>query len=335
MLGRDGEPSLKAGVPPDAFCDDGQFWGNPIYDWDKMKAQDYQWWQDRISYAFELFDIIRIDHFRAFDRYYAIPADAETAKEGEWIDGPKMDLFAHIEARAIVAEDLGVIDDGVRDLLKATGYPGMKVFEFAFDGNPENEYLPSKYSENCVAYTGTHDNDTLRSFIESMEPPERKDFEKALKLTREEFRGLEPMYTELKVTTAEIDSKVPIHEALDNMAERSENKFLIRFADYYKIASAIGTKDARENLLGQAYIQFEEERVLRALLKKEISEPKRDAMMMIVTIPVFMMFGVFVMDGYWEFISQEFLGKLMVAAVAFAMILLVWFLNAKIGGPLK
>lgn len=162
-----------------------------------------------------------------------------------------------------------------------------------------------------------------------------KDFEKAIKLTREEFRGLEPMYTELKVTTAEIDSKVPIHEALDNMAERSENKFLIRFADYYKIASAIGTKDARENLLGQAYIQFEEERVLRALLKKEISEPKRDALMMIVTIPIFMLFGIFVMDGYWEYITQEFLGKLLVAAVAFAMILLVWFLNAKIGGPLK
>jgi len=167
-------------VPPDAFCDDGQLWGNPVYNWKKLKSQNYQWWIDRIHYAFQLFDMIRIDHFRAFDRYYAIPADAETAKEGEWLDGPKAALFASIKDRAIIAEDLGVIDDGVRDLLKATGYPGMKVFEFAFDGNPENEYLPSQYDENCVAYTGTHDNNTLRSFMESMEKTERKAFEKTL-----------------------------------------------------------------------------------------------------------------------------------------------------------
>ena len=219
----EGNLSLLAGVPPDAFSEDGQFWGNPIYDWDKMKAQNYQWWQDRISYAFELFDIIRIDHFRAFDRYYAIPADAETAKEGEWVDGPKMDLFKHIEARAIVAEDLGVIDDGVRDLLKATGYPGMKVFEFAFDGNPENEYLPSKYNENCVAYTGTHDNDTLRSFIESMETSERKDFEKTLEeecLTAETPYVTETIEDECKSIIALLMSSkaniviIPMHDVL-------------------------------------------------------------------------------------------------------------------------
>lgn len=180
MMDGEGNLTLLAGVPPDAFCDDGQLWGNPVYNWKKLKSQNYQWWIDRIHYAFQLFDMIRIDHFRAFDRYYAIPADAETAKEGEWLDGPKAALFASIKDRAIIAEDLGVIDDGVRDLLKATGYPGMKVFEFAFDGNPENEYLPSQYDENCVAYTGTHDNDTLRSFMESMEKTERKAFEKTL-----------------------------------------------------------------------------------------------------------------------------------------------------------
>lgn len=180
MMDGEGNLALLAGVPPDAFSDDGQFWGNPIYDWDKMKENDYQWWKDRIQYAFSLFDIIRIDHFRAFDRFYAIPADAETAKEGEWMDGPKYALFKDMGNPAIVAEDLGVIDDGVRALLKQTGYPGMKVFEFAFDGNPENEYLPSKYNENSVAYTGTHDNDTLRSFIESMDKTERKDFETLL-----------------------------------------------------------------------------------------------------------------------------------------------------------
>lgn len=180
LLDEEGNVSLRAGVPPDAFSDDGQLWGNPVYDWEKMKKDGYSWWKQRIDYAFSLFDYLRIDHFRAFDRFYAIPAEAETAKEGEWLDGPKTDLFKDMKNYGIIAEDLGIIDDGVRDLLSATGYPGMKVFEFAFDGNPENEYLPTQYEENCVAYTGTHDNDTLRSFIESMSSLDRKAFEDSL-----------------------------------------------------------------------------------------------------------------------------------------------------------
>lgn len=178
MLGADGNTSLRAGVPPDAFCDDGQLWGNPVYDWKKLKKDGYAWWKERILYELSLYDIVRIDHFRAFDRFYAIPEDAETAKEGQWMPGPKAELFKGLENCAIVAEDLGVIDDGVRKLLKDTGYPGMKVFEFAFDGNPENEYLPTYYNTNSVAYTGTHDNDTLRSFILSMDKTERRAFEK-------------------------------------------------------------------------------------------------------------------------------------------------------------
>lgn len=162
-----------------------------------------------------------------------------------------------------------------------------------------------------------------------------KDFEKSLKLTREEFRGMEPIYTELKLTTAEIESKVPVGEALDHMAERCENKFVARFADYYKIASSIGTKDARENLLGQAYLQFEEDRKLKAMLKREIQEPKRDALICIASIPLFMLFGIFAMEGYWEFITQEFIGKVLVAAVALIIIVLVWYINAKIAAPLK
>lgn len=175
-----GDVSLRAGVPPDAFSEDGQFWGNPVYDWDKLKKDGYGWWKKRFAYAFTLFDIVRIDHFRAFDRYYTIPKGATTAKDGEWLDGPKSDLFADLKDRPIVAEDLGVIDDGVRELLRETGYPGMKVFVFAFDGDPENEYLPDRYGENCVAYTGTHDNETLRTFIEEMPEKERKAFETAL-----------------------------------------------------------------------------------------------------------------------------------------------------------
>ena len=172
--------ALLAGVPPDAFSEEGQFWGNPIYDWEKHKQNGYAWWKERIRYNFSLFDIVRIDHFRAFDRYYAIPASAETAKEGEWVDGPKMELFEDMRSFAIVAEDLGIIDDGVRKLLKDTGYAGMKVFEFAFDNNPDNEYLPRLYEENCVAYTGTHDNEPLRAFLESMDGDTRKAFTLAL-----------------------------------------------------------------------------------------------------------------------------------------------------------
>ncbi len=182
MLDSEGKLALRAGVPPDAFSEDGQFWGNPVYDWDKLKKEDYGWWKERIRDAFNTqFDIIRIDHFRAFDRFFAIPSDAETAKEGEWLDGPKEELFEEFAGANIVAEDLGIIDEGVRALLKATGYPGMKIFEFAFDGDEENDYLPSNIQEeNCVVYTGTHDNDTLRSFLESKSAKERKAFEKTL-----------------------------------------------------------------------------------------------------------------------------------------------------------
>ena len=180
LLDGDGNLALKAGVPPDAFCEDGQLWGNPVYDWDKMKANGYAWWKARIAYALRLFDMVRIDHFRGFDRFYAIPADAETAKEGAWMDGPSYELFLGLEDCAIVAEDLGMIDEGVRVLMKKTGYPGMKVLMFAFDGNETNEYLPSNYQTNCVAYTGTHDNEPLRAYIESLSIEERKAFEKTL-----------------------------------------------------------------------------------------------------------------------------------------------------------
>ena len=180
MLDKKGDAALRAGVPPDAFSEDGQFWGNPVYDWKKMKKDGYAWWKQRMEYQFSLFDIVRIDHFRAFDRFYTVPQDAETAKEGKWRDGPKSAFFRAFNGKKIVAEDLGIIDDGVRKLLKETGYPGMKIFVFAFDGNPDNEYIPAAYNENCVAYTGTHDNEPLRAFIEQMDKTERKEFETVL-----------------------------------------------------------------------------------------------------------------------------------------------------------
>jgi len=180
MWSKDDTPSLKAGVPPDAFCEDGQLWGNPVYDWKKQKKADYRWWKNRIAYALRIFDVLRIDHFRGFDRFFAIPVDADTAREGVWMKGPSHHLFADMADANIVAEDLGVIDDGVRRMLKRTGFPGMKVMMFAFDGDPENEHLPSEYPKNCVAYTGTHDNEPLKAYFSAMDGETRKAFETTL-----------------------------------------------------------------------------------------------------------------------------------------------------------
>lgn len=163
------KPYGVAGCPPDAFTEDGQLWGNPVYDWERMRLDGYDWWNKRIADCFALFDILRIDHFRGFDRYYEVSPDAPTARQGKWMDGPKEELFADKLGLNIVAEDLGLIDDGVRRLMKNVGYPGMKVLVFAFDGWPYNEHKPSNYDENYVCYTGTHDNIPLRQYIDDLD----------------------------------------------------------------------------------------------------------------------------------------------------------------------
>jgi 4-alpha-glucanotransferase len=162
-------PTIVSGVPPDYFSETGQRWGNPLYRWDSDSPEVLQhledWWVERLTVVFELVDIARIDHFRAFESYWAIPADNETAIDGEWLPGPGIDFFNRIEKRLghldIVAEDLGIITDKVLELRDALGFPGMKVLQFAFDGNPDNYFLPQNFeTSNCVVYTGTHDNDT-------------------------------------------------------------------------------------------------------------------------------------------------------------------------------
>ncbi len=160
--------SSVAGVPPDAFTDDGQLWGNPLYDWEKMKEDGYAWWNQRLKDAFSLFDILRIDHFRGFDRYYAVPFGEKTARNGVWEKGPAEALFEDKKDWSVVAEDLGVIDDGVVRMMKNLGFPGMKILEFAFDGNERNEHKPSNYTANYVCYTGTHDNMPLRQYIDDL-----------------------------------------------------------------------------------------------------------------------------------------------------------------------
>ena len=166
-----------SGCPPDAFSITGQLWGNPLYRWDYHKKTNYEWWLKRISYCYQLYDIVRIDHFRGFDEYYSIPYGDETAEFGKWEKGPGYDLFRvmkeKLEECKVIAEDLGFLTDSVIELVKKTGYPGMKVLQFAFDSREESDYLPHNYPHNCVVYTGTHDNDTTSHWYETLNPKDR------------------------------------------------------------------------------------------------------------------------------------------------------------------
>ena len=180
QLDERGRIRMIAGVPPDGFSAIGQVWGNPLYNWNRHKETGYDWWIRRIKKCRELYDVIRIDHFRGFDEYFSIPAQAETAVEGHWEKGPGISLFEKIREKLgqvpIIAEDLGYVTDTVRQLVRDTGFPSMKVLEFAFDSRDSTgamEYLPYRYQPNCVVYTGTHDNETLRGWIDSILPAER------------------------------------------------------------------------------------------------------------------------------------------------------------------
>ncbi len=174
----DCRPKRVAGVPPDYFSATGQLWGNPLYNWDAMKKDGYSWWIKRIEKAMSLYDIVRIDHFRAFDTYWAIPAGEKTAVNGKWEIGPGMDLWNTVKDKIgqapIIAEDLGDIFDSVKELLKNSGFPGMRVLQFGFNPNYEdNDHLPHRYPRNSVCYTGTHDNSTALGWYKSADKESR------------------------------------------------------------------------------------------------------------------------------------------------------------------
>ncbi len=164
-------PTKVAGCPPDSFSPTGQLWGNPLYRWGRHEETGYNWWIDRLAAARELYDVIRIDHFRGFDEYYAVPFGDTTAENGEWLKGPSLRLFEAVEAKLgrlnVIAEDLGFLTPSVREMLKKSGYPGMKVLEFAFDSGSDNDYLPHKFVRNSAAYIGTHDNDTVLGWLDT------------------------------------------------------------------------------------------------------------------------------------------------------------------------
>lgn len=173
-------PSAVAGCPPDDFSADGQLWGNPLYRWDYHEKTGFAWWMRRMEYSLQLYDVVRVDHFRGFDEYYSIPYGSRTAQKGTWEKGPGIAIFQEMkkhfgtEDLPIIAEDLGFLTPSVLKLVEDTGFPGMKVLEFAFEAGKDSEYLPHNYVENCVVYTGTHDNDTAQGWFGTLSPADRE-----------------------------------------------------------------------------------------------------------------------------------------------------------------
>ncbi|MBQ8292416.1 MAG: 4-alpha-glucanotransferase [Bacilli bacterium] len=182
LLDEKHQPTLVAGCPPDGFSPDGQLWGNPIYNWDKMEKDGFTWWKKRIKESFKLYDVLRIDHFRGFAGYYAIPFGHETARFGSWYHAPGIELFdtikKHFPKAEIIAEDLGFITEDVRELLAKTGFPGMKILQFAFYDD-DAEFLPRMFKdENCIVYTGSHDSDCTKTWYQNLNGDAKKRFKK-------------------------------------------------------------------------------------------------------------------------------------------------------------
>ena len=187
----DNQPKAVAGCPPDAFSATGQLWGNPLYKWDYHKSTGYAWWLLRLAHVFKLYDTVRIDHFRGFEAYWAVPADEKTAMNGKWKKGPGEELFRAIEKALgeelpIFAEDLGIITPEVEKLRDSLGYPGMKVVQFAFDSRDDSDYMPHNYDKHCVVYTGTHDNDTILGWMKQAPKSSVKKAKEYLRMTKEE-----------------------------------------------------------------------------------------------------------------------------------------------------
>ena len=233
-----GDLKAVAGCPPDGFSATGQLWGNPLYEWEEHAKEGYAWWIKRMKACSRLYDVIRIDHFRGFDQYYSIPAQDETAEHGHWEDGPGIELFEALQEALgdlnIIAEDLGYVTDSVRRLVSDTGFPNMKVIEFAFDGRDsstagvdptENEYLPFHYNSNCVVYTGTHDNETLLGWLNSISPEELHRVKEYLGLPQRTGRRdlVEPLIRMAQASVADL-AMIPLQDylKLDNTARTNQ-----------------------------------------------------------------------------------------------------------------
>ena len=231
QLDEKNESSSIAGCPPDAFAEDGQVWGNPLYRWDFHKATGYEWWVTRMWHSFKLYDVVRIDHFRGFDEYFSIPADKGSAKYGHWEKGPGMDLFNTIKYRlgdvSVIAEDLGLMTDGVRQLVKDSGYPNMKVLQFAVDPADiacSNDYWPHNYNSNCVVYTGTHDNETLAGWYAGLSKEAKTQIRSYLGNFDTADKRMYKVLINLAMASVAKDCIVPIqdHLGLDNKCRMNQ-----------------------------------------------------------------------------------------------------------------
>jgi len=250
-LDKVGNPLAVAGVPPDYFSAKGQLWGNPLYDWEYLARTDYRWWIDRLSAAFSLYDIIRLDHFRGFDTYWEIPAGASDACNGRWVEGPGLQFFeatkkAFPEAR-IIAEDLGYIGPKVVALRKAAGLPGMKILQFAYGHDAGNVNLPHFYTPDSVVYTGTHDNTTTRGWLEHLSEDKAKQIEEYFQLGGS--RSAWPMIRAALATVSRL-AVVPIQDLLDlpascalNQPGTAEGNWQWRYTDS-QLAQLDGSKIA-------------------------------------------------------------------------------------------
>ena len=219
QLDENNKPTQIAGCPPDSFSADGQVWGNPLYRWDYHKATGYHWWVTRMWYSYKLYDVVRIDHFRGFDEYFAIPEGSNSAKDGHWEKGPGMDLFNTLRhrlgERGVIAEDLGLMTDGVRWLVAESGFPNMKVLQFAFDRDDiggANDYLPHNYNQNCVVYTGTHDNETIGGWFMGLS---KEDEEFVRDYLGDHDTAKEQMYKQLIATAMRSTANMCIIPAQD------------------------------------------------------------------------------------------------------------------------
>ena len=257
QLDESNKPTAIAGCPPDAFSADGQVWGNPLYRWDYHEKTGFDWWVSRLYQSFKLYDSVRIDHFRGMDEYFSIPYGAETAKDGHWEPGPGMKLFNTVKARLgdkqLIAEDLGHMTDSVRQLVKDSGFPNMKVIQFGFsvdDLGKTNDYLPHNYDRNCVVYTGTHDNETIAGWYKGLKKKEKQLLREYLDDYHTEdavfYRSINRM---AMAATADI-CILPIQDVLglDNSA-RMNQPSTVKTNWRWRLDGELLTKEAQKDLL--------------------------------------------------------------------------------------
>ncbi|MCC8043866.1 MAG: 4-alpha-glucanotransferase [Oscillospiraceae bacterium] len=290
MLDSDCRPTKVAGCPPDVFSPTGQLWGNPLYNWDEMEKIGYSWWIERVRYSSTLFDLTRIDHFRGFDSFYAIPAENSDAVNGEWLEGPGMKLFGAINKAlgsvSLVAEDLGFLTDSVKQLLKDAGYPGMNVLEFAFGGD-DSGYLPHNHSKNSVVYIGTHDNQTAMGWLNTMDSHEKARIR--------QYLGLKKHCSDEKIVKGLIRAAYASHS--DTAVIQAQDILLLDDSARMNIPSTIGNgnwmwraekgaftdKHAKKlRKLAQTYYRLPAEKkkgkpVKISLAKKSVGETKEES----------------------------------------------------------